>query len=458
MSNHIFAIGIDNYKSCTKLNNAVRDIENIVDILTDKYDFDKSNVTKLLNEEATLENIINELENYLTSQDESQNLIILFSGHGEFDDLLQMGYLIPQEALPYSKSTYFAYSTLFSYIKALKSHHILLISDSCFSGSIFTPYRKMETSKEKLDKIPSKWAITSGRLEPVSDGEPGKNSPFAEALINILDKNTSSLSISELSNKIVSDVAENVEQIPRGEPLQSYGHKGGEFIFTRRTGTKKNKAKKEKDNSESLELIKLIESNYELEDKIEEAENENKTGTIRRLNKEKESLNNLLNKELVKELEVQRVNVAQKTKIGDSPLPQEYIEKYEETIEVRKLKNEIIKKQRYEEAAKLRDDEKRLEKELSTILNHNQILEKLELNPESLYNDYFISQLIMNIQSNIKFDKRDRIEKIFGRLLFFDLSYKKGKISPFVYEDSRTKIVEILKNELEKTGSNNGYK
>src|SRR5690606_6386711 len=144
-------------------------------------------------------------------------------------------------------------------------------------------YRKIETSKEKLDKIPSKWAITSGRIEPVSDGEPGKNSPFAEALIKTLNDNSTSLSITNLSNKIVSEVAGKVEQIKRGEPLQSYGHKVGEFIFTRKKSSTKSKPTKSKDFSEREELLKLIEANYEIEEKIEEAENENKTGTIRRL-------------------------------------------------------------------------------------------------------------------------------------------------------------------------------
>ena len=449
MSNYILAIGIDNYINCVKLNNAVRDVNNIIDVLTDKYDFNKSNVVTLLNEDASLENITNELENLLSTQDESHNLLILFSGHGEFDNLLQMGYILPQEATPYSKATYLPYSTLFSYIKALKSHHVLLVSDSCFSGSVFTPYRKIETSKEKLDKIPSKWAITSGRLEPVSDGEPGKNSPFAEALIEILNKNLSSLIISELSNKIVSEVAEKVEQIPRGEPLQAFGHKGGEFIFTRKKTTKKETSKNNqtKDFSEREELLKLIEANYELEERIEDAENENKAGTIRRLTKEKESLTNILNKELLKELEIQRVNVSLNIASSDS-LPKEYLEKYDEILEARKTKNTVIKKQNYEEAIILRSKERELEKELDAILNHGELLSKLKLSPDSLYKDYFISQLIMNTQSSIKFEKRDRIEQVFGRILFYDLSFKNGNISQFLYKDMREKLLNVLKNEL----------
>jgi hypothetical protein len=282
------------------------------------------------------------------------------------------------------------YSTLFSYVKALKSHHILLVSDSCFSGSVFTPYRKIGTSKEKLDKIPSKWAITSGRLEPVSDGEPGKNSPFAEALIKILDENLSALSISELSNKIVSEVAGQVDQIPRGEPLQAFGHKGGEFIFNRKKTNKKESStkKKTKDFSEREELLKLIEANYELEERIEDAENENKAGTIRRLGKEKESLTNILNKELLKELEIQRVYVSRNISLSDG-LPKEYLKKYDEILEVRKTKNAVVKKQKYEEAAKLRDDEKNLEKEfLADHLLFLEMRERIQVDEQEI-KDYF---------------------------------------------------------------------
>ncbi|MGB5429140.1 Clp protease N-terminal domain-containing protein, partial [Eudoraea sp.] len=46
-------------------------------------------------------------------------------------------------------------------------------------------------------------------------------------------------------------------------------------------------------------------------------------------------------------------------------VPKQIIELENQLEDVRELKNSVVKKQRYEEAAKLRDDEKRLEKELS---------------------------------------------------------------------------------------------
>lgn len=449
MSNYILAIGIDDYMNCTKLNNAVKDINNIIDILITEYDFEKSKVVKLLNEQATNENIINQLEIFNSEQEAGDNLLILFSGHGDYDDNLQMGYLIPVNSTPYSKSTYIPYSTIFNYIKALKSHHILLISDSCYSGSVFIPSRKAHTSKEKLDKIPSKWAITSGRIETVSDGEPGKNSPFADSLINILKNNKESiLSVSEISNKIVSEVADKVEQIPRGEPLQLYGHKGGEFIFRKKSNKsskKENKIEKE-DSTYTKELIKSF---YSLENKIEEAENNNNLGTVRRLNEEKNSLTNILNSELLKFLEAEKTNHSDKASIE---LPKEYLEKYNELLILKKKKNHAVEKQEYELAAKTRDSEKQLEDEINKILNSDELINKMNFSSNSLTNDYSIFQILADINTTITIDDKKEIEKLFESLLFLNLSYSMEYIPSFVYKDKTDNLVEKIK-QIIKYGS-----
>ena len=51
--------------------------------------------------------------------------------------------------------------------------------------------------------------------------------------------------------------------------------------------------------------------------------------------------------------------------IVNMDVPKQVLELEKQLEDVRELKNSVVKKQRYEEAAKLRDDEKRLEKELS---------------------------------------------------------------------------------------------
>lgn len=83
-TNHIFAIGINHYKHQRDLKNPVDDCQDIIDVLCDRYTFDKGNVTFIQNEEATRDNILNQLKEYrkLTATD---NLLILFSGHGYYD-------------------------------------------------------------------------------------------------------------------------------------------------------------------------------------------------------------------------------------------------------------------------------------------------------------------------------------------------------------------------------------
>mgnify|MGYP000942133318 FL=1 len=134
--NRILAIGIDNYQHCNNLNNAVRDIQNTIDIIINKYDFDPDGLTALFDEKATRENIINQFE-ALTDLTADDTLLILFAGHGEYNKKIDQGYLITNETVPSNKSTYLEYSSIYNYLKAIEARHILLISDSCFSGSLF---------------------------------------------------------------------------------------------------------------------------------------------------------------------------------------------------------------------------------------------------------------------------------------------------------------------------------
>ena len=50
--------------------------------------------------------------------------------------------------------------------------------------------------------------------------------------------------------------------------------------------------------------------------------------------------------------------------INNMSVPKEIIELESQLDQVRDLKNTVVKRQKYEEAAKLRDDEKRVEKSL----------------------------------------------------------------------------------------------
>ncbi|GMN08004.1 ATP-dependent Clp protease ATP-binding subunit [Croceitalea sp. MTPC5] len=71
--------------------------------------------------------------------------------------------------------------------------------------------------------------------------------------------------------------------------------------------------------------------------------------------------------------------------IVNMDVPKQILELETQLEEVRELKNSVVKKQKYEEAAKLRDDEKRLEKDLATAQERWE--EESKLNRETVSED-----------------------------------------------------------------------
>ncbi len=230
--NYLLVIGIDRYRHCRPLANAVRDARALVEVLTSRFQFEPQNVIALYDEEATEANILNAFRDLVRTLTPADNLLIFFSGHGEYDDVLKEGYWIPVDARPGAFNEYFPNARLTTILNAMQARHIVLIADSCFSGALFMQYRHSGSpALERLERDPSRWGLTSGRQEPVADGEPGQHSPFAESLIYHLKHTRKPLPIAELCQRVTEDVLAASQQAPRGEPLRVAGHRGGQFVF-----------------------------------------------------------------------------------------------------------------------------------------------------------------------------------------------------------------------------------
>ncbi len=118
----------------------------------------------------------------------------------------------------------------------VNTQHTLLIADACFSGSLFVD-SKRGGFYDKVDKYKSRWGLASGRLEAVSDGNIGANSPFSLVLLNFLrDTEKTEFAVSELIQHVKFHVSEVSDQTPIGNPLRMKGDEGGEFVF-RRSGS-----------------------------------------------------------------------------------------------------------------------------------------------------------------------------------------------------------------------------
>jgi formylglycine-generating enzyme len=231
-SNYLLAIAINDYLHCSKLNNAVRDAEAFIELMTTRYHFDPKHVTFIKDTEATKRRIEQEFFRLIKAITPQDNLIVYFSGHGRHDEHFG-GNWVPVDAGTTDDDwpDYLSNDTIKSYLSKIKSMHTFLIADSCFSGSLFIDKSKEKFSGDRRDTEPSRWGLTSGKKEIVSDGRPGHHSPFATALLDVLRRADQPPGVMRICDLVLEKVVANAEQTPMGSPLQVPGHQGGQMVL-----------------------------------------------------------------------------------------------------------------------------------------------------------------------------------------------------------------------------------
>ena len=231
-------IGNNDYDYLPKLKTAVNDAEVLSILLKDKFKFKE--VVLLKN--ATRKEILMELYNFKKKLSFKDNFLIYYAGHGEIDRQLNQGYWQPVNAEPDVPIEWIDNATIASIVSSIKSKHVLVIADSCYSGLLTrgsSGYKNevFENRKIYLQRMSNKKSrliFTSGGKEPVVDGGGGNHSVFAKSLIDILNEIEIENTISDISKKITSFVVTNSDQTPEYSPLPKSGHDGGEFIFVPR--------------------------------------------------------------------------------------------------------------------------------------------------------------------------------------------------------------------------------
>jgi tetratricopeptide (TPR) repeat protein len=232
---HAILIAVNDYASnaIKDLDNPIKDAQRFYNVIVEHYTFDPDNITFLKN--PTRDELYNVFEEYMNLVDEDDNLLIFYAGHGHWDEEMGRGYWLPSDANADRRSSWFANGDLTGYIKSFKSKHTLLISDACFSGSIFKTRSAFDIIPKDikiLSKMQSRTAITSGTLTEVPD-----KSVFIEYMVKRLDQNTEKYLTTEgLFNSFRRAVISNsvTDQVPQYGSIHLTDDEGGEFIFIRK--------------------------------------------------------------------------------------------------------------------------------------------------------------------------------------------------------------------------------
>ena len=229
-------IGINDYEGpkIPDLETAINDATGVAKVLKEKYGF---KVKLLLDRKATKGAIYRELRNLTVSTKANDSVLIYFAGHGDLDRTYDGGWWIPADATGGNPLTYLDNVQVQKAMRSMKARHVILVSDSCYSGTLFGKARNLPPIIDdkyylSLYNERSRWGMTSGNKTPVSDQGTSGHSVFAYQLIKELRRNDKPfLSAHELYTRIAPVIANNSEQTPLCRPIVNTGDNGGEFVF-----------------------------------------------------------------------------------------------------------------------------------------------------------------------------------------------------------------------------------
>ncbi|MBI4378548.1 MAG: caspase family protein, partial [Nitrospinae bacterium] len=236
-------IGNNNYKHLRKLKTAVTDAKSVDKILKNQYGFE----TRLLID-ATRDNILDNVNDFRKTLTEEDSFLIYYAGHGTFEKEADKAYWLPIDAQNDNPTKWIIADDITTSIKRIVSRHILIISDSCYSGTLMRDLSLELSTKggrdefiKKMMERKSRTLMASGGNEPVSDSGGGSNSIFAAAFLKALDEADKPLFTAEelFHGRVKEIVAGKSDQVPEYNNIKNSGHEGGDFVFSLKTASLK---------------------------------------------------------------------------------------------------------------------------------------------------------------------------------------------------------------------------
>ncbi|MBM4081563.1 MAG: caspase family protein, partial [Planctomycetes bacterium] len=234
-------IGINRYEHFPPLNTAATDARAVAKVLKSSYGF--KDVMLLVDAMATDKAIKDALFGLRAKVTKNDSLLIYFAGHGVL--IGGLGYWIPTNAQADSDAQWVENSLIRGRLAPdwLPAKHVLIVADSCYSGTLLRSVSKGETVTapylKQAMRTCARQCLSSGGLYPVPDGT-SSHSIFARYFLKALEDPPARVFVpSDIFPRIRDNTALNAPEVERGKPqtpilgvLKEAGHEvGGEFVF-----------------------------------------------------------------------------------------------------------------------------------------------------------------------------------------------------------------------------------
>ena len=196
-TDYALVFATDEYDHWTDLVNPVFDSKAIAEELKNTYGYKVEVVTN-----SSQSELLKKIRDYAEKKYKPlDQLFIFFAGHGTYDQTFGEGFVVTKEsqANDEAKTTYLSHNRLRSIVNNIPCDHIFLAMDVCFGGTfdaalassrglgeeVYKEQTQAEFITRKLTYKTRRY-LTSGGKTYVSDGIPGKHSPFAKNFLEAL--------------------------------------------------------------------------------------------------------------------------------------------------------------------------------------------------------------------------------------------------------------------------------
>jgi Caspase domain len=236
---YALVIGIDEYPSpLPSLKTAVADAQAVSNELREDYGFQ---VQLLLNRDATRAHILDAITRYRDTLSANDNLLIYYAGHGYSDHEADKAYWLPADADSSFSANRIIADDLTTGVRVLPARHVLVISDSCYSGTLTRDVNAPIQSGgqaaliSRMLRSRSRTLMASGGDEPVSDQGTNGHSVFAYALLRALELTEGQMFTASdmFYGSVRGQVAGKSEQVPLYSIIRNSSHDDGDFVFNR---------------------------------------------------------------------------------------------------------------------------------------------------------------------------------------------------------------------------------
>lgn len=196
-TDYALVFATDQYDNWSDLVNPVFDSKTIGEELKNTYGYKVEII-----ENATQSEVLRKLREYAEKKYKPlDQLFIFFAGHGTYDQTFGEGFVVTRESQvnDEAKTTYLSHNRLRSIVNNIPCDHIFLAMDVCFGGTFDAALASSRGQDEEVYKeqnvgefitrkltYKTRRFLTSGGKTYVSDGIPGKHSPFAKNFIEAL--------------------------------------------------------------------------------------------------------------------------------------------------------------------------------------------------------------------------------------------------------------------------------